>query len=88
MARSGPLASIMADVLGIPVRRSRTPQATARGAVLRAILQTRPDISPHQLTEIAGADHDDIVPSSPAAVARYESDYQEWIHVQQRLDWD
>ena len=88
MARSNVMASIMADVLGIPVRRSRTPQATARGAVLRAILQTRSDIPPHQLTEIAGADHDDIVPSSPAAVARYESAYQEWLDVQQRLDWE
>ena len=88
MARSDAMASILADVLGIPVRRSRTPQATARGAVLRAILQTRPDISPHQLTEIAGADHDDIVPSSPAAVARYESTYQEWLDVQRRLDWE
>ncbi len=88
MARSDTMASILADVLGIPVRRSRTPQATARGAVLRAILQTRSDIPPHQLTEIAGADHDDIVPSSPAAVARYESAYQEWLDVQQRLDWE
>ncbi len=88
MARSDTMASILADVLGIPVRRSRTPQATARGAILRAILQTRSDISPHQLTEIAGAEHDDIVPSSPAEVARYESAYQEWLDVQQRLDWE
>ncbi len=88
MARSDVLASILADVLGIPVRRTRTPQATARGAVLRAILQTRPDITPHQLTEIAGADHDDIVPRSPAVVARYESAYREWLDVQQRLDWE
>ena len=88
MARSNVMASTLADVLGLPVRRSRTPQATARGAVLRAILQTRSDVSSHQLTEIAGADHDDIVPSSPAAVARYESAFQEWVDVQQRLDWE
>ena len=88
MARSNAMASILADVLGLPVRRSRIPQATARGAILRGILQTRSDISPHQLTEIAGADHDDIVPSSPAAVARYEGAYHEWIHVQQHLDWE
>jgi len=88
VARSDAMASILANVLGIPIRRSLTPQATARGAVFRAILQTHSDISPHQLTEIASADHDDIVPSSPAAVARYESAYQEWLHVQQRLDWE
>ncbi len=88
MARSDALVSILADVLGITVRRSRIPQATARGAVLRSILQTRSDIGPQQLTEIAGADHDDIDPSSPAAVGRCESAYQEWLHLQQRLDWD
>ena len=87
MARSGTLAGILADVLGIPVKRCKIPQVSARGAAFRSILLDGA-ASVGDLMHLAAKDHNDVLPSSPRAVVQYESRYQEWVDVYSRLDWE
>ena len=88
MSKSSTLAGILADVLGIPVRRCKMPQASARGAALQAIISNNGHCSPATPMEVGRPDYEDVLPGSPGNVVQYQESYQQWSSLYNRLDWD
>lgn len=88
MSKSSILAGILADVLGITIRRSKMHQTSARGAALQAIAINSEGGDPASLRSVPGRDYEDVFPRSPRAVVQYEETYQQWYSLYNRLDWD
>jgi autoinducer 2 (AI-2) kinase len=87
MSSSRTLATALANALGFPVRRSTTPQVSARGAALATAAFTDPSLT---LAEVAGAsadDYEEILPGTASEIVQHQEYYQQWSHLYKRLAW-
>ena len=87
MAGSWTLATTLANVLGFPIRLSKLPQVSARGAALLAAVSSDPSLSLDHAAEIASNDCEEVEPSTPSEVAQYVEHYHQWLHLSKRLEW-
>ena len=87
MASSRALSTILADVLSIPVKRTTTPQVSARGAAIVAGAALSQFGTLKEATRSATQDCEEIKPGSASDIAQYEECYQQWLNLYQRLDF-
>ena len=89
MSRSRTLTSVLANVLGLPVKRSATSHISARGAALAAVATVEPSISLKQLAEAAPdnwpEDGELVEPSTRTEIAEYQDHYHHWLQMYERL---
>lgn len=88
MSRSRALAATLATVLGSPVRRSRTPQVSARGAALAAAVFSDSDLDVKQIAKVAADDCDEVEPGNSSEVAEYGIHYEQWSKLYRRMEWE
>ena len=88
MSRSWTLATTLATVSGLPVRRSITPQVSARGAALAAAAATNPSLTLEQAAKAASDDCEELEPGPASETAQYQQYYHQWLHLYRRLAWD
>ena len=96
MAASRTLATTLANVLELTVRRSGTPQTSARGAALVAAVSTDPSLTPsaslrpslEQAAEAAANDCEEVEPGAASEMAQYQEYYHQWMHLYKRLQWE
>ena len=88
MARSRTLAATLANVLGSPVRRSKLPQVSARGAAMATAVSVDPSLTSEQVAEAAATDCEEVVPSTASDVAQHQEYFQRWLNLYKRLEWE
>ena len=88
MSESRTLATTLANVLALPVRRSGMPQVSARGAAMAASVSIEPHASLEQVTREAAADCEEIEPGSPGEIAEHQNYYEQWLQLYNRLEWE
>ena len=86
MACSRTLATVLANVLGSPVRRSTQRNVSARGASMIAAVQTGADLD--EMMEEASSDFEEVQPGAPTETAQYQEHHRQWLRLYQRLEWD
>ncbi len=87
MSRSSTLATILANVLGAPVRRSVFANVSAMGTAL-ATASTLDSMSLRQMVEGATVDLEEVEPGPSTDVALYRERYQQWLEMYNRLGHD
>ena len=85
MARSKTLAAVLADVLGCPVRRSLTPDVSARGAAIIAALGTNDALSLDQVVHAVRTEAEEVEPTSASKTAEHQDHYRWWLELYERL---
>ena len=88
MASSRALATKLASVLGFPVRRSKMPQVSARGAAIVAAVYTDSSLVLEQVMEAASNDCEDVEPGTASDVAQSQEHYCQWLQLYKRLEWE
>ena len=88
MADSYTLATTLANLLGIPVRRSKMTQVSARGAALVTASYVTPTSTLEQTVDAAGLDFDEVDPGSASEIAQYAEGFSNWLHLYERLEWN
>ena len=88
MSENRTLATTLANVLALPVRRSSMPQASARGAAMAASVSIEPSVGIEPVTREAAADCEEIEPSSLGEIAEHQNYYEQWLKLYGRLEWE
>ena len=88
MSRSRTLATMLAGVLELPVRRSMMPDVSAKGAALAAAAYVDPGLTLMEAAQSACCDYEELHPGAAGDVAYYQEHYQHWLSLYKRLDWD
>ena len=88
MASSRTLVTTLANTLGFPVKRSRLPQVSARGAALLAAVGAGLSDGLEQAAEVAANDCEVVEPGSASEIAQYQEYYRQWLRLYKRLEWD
>ena len=88
IARSRVLAPILANVLGLPIRRSLVPDVSGRGAAMRATSIVNGPAAFERACELAARQCERVDPSSPVDVATYQGSFERWLEQYSRLGWD
>ena len=84
MARSGLLATVLPDVLGIPVHRSLQPQVSALGAASAAWVSAGEYSCMEEAVSQQSRQVQELLPE-PGTSAEYQQHYQEWLELCRRL---
>ena len=88
MSSSRTLATTLASVLELPVRRSMMPDVSARGAALAASASVEPGLTLMEAAQSACDDYEEVHPGTAGDVAYHQEHYQHWLSLYKRLDWD
>ena len=88
MSGSRTITTMLANTLGFPVRRSTTPQISARGTALAAAVSTNSSPTLKEMAEVAADDCEEIEPGTASEIAQYQEYYQQWLHLYKRLEWE
>ena len=86
MARSRALAAMLASALGRVIRRSRTPQVSARGAAMVAATAIEPSLSIHQIAQQAARDMENVEPGTASEIAQCQERSNLWLLQYQQLE--
>ena len=88
MSRSRTLATTLASVLELPIRRSMMPDVSAKGAALAASASVDPGLTLMEAVQSACDDYEEVHPGTAGDVAYCQEHYQRWLSLYKRLDWD
>ena len=88
MASSRTLANTIARVLGVPVRRSRLGNVSARGAAMIARAAADPSTRLTEIAEAVANDFEELEPGTASEIAQYQEYYQQWLRLYNSLDWN